>query len=95
MGRMAELYPDPLKLDPERWDPAKAKSIRPGQFTVFHWGPQTCLGKEMAYVEARVALVMILKKFDMLLADDPEKTYTTTIILLPQNGLLMQPVLRQ
>ena len=93
-GRLPEFFEDPLRLDPDRWNEENSKKIQPGLYTAFHWGPQTCLGKEMAYVEARVALVMILKRFDLLLADDPNKHYQFSIILFPQDGLLMQPVPR-
>jgi len=95
MGRCEEIYPEPLKFDPERWNETNVKQIKSGQFTAFHWGPQTCLGKEMAYVEARVVLLMLLRKFDFQLADDPNKTYQHSIILLPQDGMLIQPVHRQ
>lgn len=89
-GRL--LYDDPMKFDPDRWLPERAKSVPNGLFTAFHLGPQTCLGKEMAYVEARAALAAVLKKYSLSLVSDAEKVEykMPSIILLPKNGMTMR-----
>ena len=51
------------KFDPERWSPERAKDVRPFFFVPFHAGPRICLGQNMAYTEARVALVRIFQRF--------------------------------
>lgn len=48
MGRAEALYPNPLKLDPERWNEDNIKKIKPGQYSAFHWGPYTCLQQQTA-----------------------------------------------
>eukprot|EP01087_Luapelamoeba_hula_P020258 TRINITY_DN6884_c0_g1_i1.p1 TRINITY_DN6884_c0_g1~~TRINITY_DN6884_c0_g1_i1.p1 ORF type:complete len:306 (-),score=63.63 TRINITY_DN6884_c0_g1_i1:73-870(-) len=92
MGRLPEVYANPEKFDPDRWSEENVKSMPTGSFTAFHLGPQTCLGKEMAYMEARLALVLILKKYNFTLAEpiDTEKNVVVSVILLPENGLQIQ-----
>ena len=63
MGRMEELYENPLKFDPERWfKPENAKKTL-FEYPVFQAGPRTCLGMSMALFEAKVLTAMILQRF--------------------------------
>ncbi|KAG9130200.1 hypothetical protein Leryth_004190 [Lithospermum erythrorhizon] len=39
------------------------KKISPYKFSVFQAGPRTCLGKEMAFVQMKYIVAMLLKKF--------------------------------
>jgi cytochrome P450 len=58
--RNPEFWPNPEKFDPSRWlgDPPK-----PFTYLPFHGGPRLCLGMDMAFLEARVALVILLRKW--------------------------------
>ncbi|KAL6053372.1 putative cytochrome P450-dependent fatty acid hydroxylase [Balamuthia mandrillaris] len=90
MGRTE--YPDaPLQFRPERWTEEKAKeAYLKGLFTAFHLGPQTCLGKEMAYTEAVQTLCSIVKRFELRLVPGEEyKTFTPTLILSPRDGMMV------
>ncbi|KAL6052267.1 hypothetical protein QOT17_018669 [Balamuthia mandrillaris] len=90
MGRTE--YPDaPLQFRPERWTEEKAKeAYLKGLFTAFHLGPQTCLGKEMAYTEAVQTLCSIVKRFELRLVPGEEnKAFTPTLILTPRDGMMV------
>lgn len=90
-GRL--LYEDPMRFDPDRWLPDRAKALPRGLFTAFHLGPQTCLGKDMAYVEARVALASVIKAgFDLALIDESyvPRYAMPNPILVPLGGLHMR-----
>ncbi|KAK3268724.1 hypothetical protein CYMTET_22786, partial [Cymbomonas tetramitiformis] len=54
MGRSPKLWEDPLTFLPERHINDEGAFMQPNmyKFPVFQAGPRTCLGKEMAYLEA-------------------------------------------
>ncbi|KAL6052271.1 Cytochrome P450 monooxygenase pc-3 [Balamuthia mandrillaris] len=90
MGRTE--YPDaPLQFRPERWTEEKAKeAYLKGLFTAFHLGPQTCLGKEMAYTEAVQTMCAVVKRFQLkLMPGEENKAYASTIILTPKDGMMV------
>ena len=63
MGRMEKYWgKDCLDFKPERWFESE-KLPEAGVFSPFIMGPRQCLGKEMAYLEAKVMLSMIIPKF--------------------------------
>ena len=69
-----------------------ALDLPAGQFTAFHLGPQTCLGKEMAYLEAATGLTMCLMKYRFRMVPGqacvkPEEFYSPSIILGPKGGI--------
>lgn len=59
MGRDSQRYPEPLKVDPSRWIPFTQPS--PYEFPVFQAGPRMCLGVNMALLEAKCLITMILQ----------------------------------
>jgi len=63
MGRMEDLYENPLKFDPERWFKPENLKKTPFEFPVFQAGPRTCLGQHMAFFEAKILTTLILQKF--------------------------------
>jgi cytochrome P450 len=67
LGRMEEYWEEPLKFNPDRWDqPLK----HPFQFVPFHAGPQTCLGRPLAYQEATTMAALLLQHFSLRLVPD-------------------------
>ncbi|KAL6042828.1 Cytochrome P450 family 94 subfamily D polypeptide 2 [Balamuthia mandrillaris] len=93
MGRLEQLWKDddeddPMKYRPERWTEERIANMPKGIFPAFFLGPQTCLGKEMAYVEAAMVLCAVLKRYKIcLLPGEENKTYVTSIVMLPRGGL--------
>ncbi|VAI29979.1 unnamed protein product [Triticum turgidum subsp. durum] len=60
------LYPpDCAEFKPERWlgDDGAFRPESPFRYTVFHAGPRTCLGKEMAYVQMKSIAASVLEEF--------------------------------
>jgi len=68
MGRYFEYWDQPDEFRPERWceNANGGKPMPVGNqppFIPFQYGPRTCLGIHMAYLEVKVAMVLILQKF--------------------------------
>ncbi|XP_048529329.1 cytochrome P450 94B3-like [Triticum urartu] len=66
MGRLAAIWgKDCAEFKPERWlgDDGAFRPESPFRYTVFHAGPRTCLGKEMAYVQMKSIAASVLEEF--------------------------------
>ena len=62
------VWPDPLRFDPERFLPERARQRPAYAYKPFGVGRRTCLGRSFALVEATLALAMIVQRFEF---DDP------------------------
>ncbi|MDT7658270.1 MAG: hypothetical protein QOF38_2985 [Pseudonocardiales bacterium] len=62
--RLPELWPDPLRFEPSRWDPDRAEGHKPGphEFLPFGGGPHRCLGAAFATTELTVLLERLLQR---------------------------------
>lgn len=50
-------------FEPERFMPQNAASIPKHSFRPFELGPRNCIGQELAMIEARLALVLVVRDF--------------------------------
>jgi hypothetical protein len=72
--RLPELWPDPLRFRPERWNPSSPGFVRPGphEYLPFGGGSHRCLGAVFATSEMTVLLESLLRRTTMRLdAVDP------------------------
>lgn len=62
--RLPELWPDPLRFDPGRWDPDADGYRKPGphEFLPFGGGPHRCIGATFATVELKVMLAQLVRR---------------------------------
>eukprot|EP01120_Amphizonella_sp_Union-15-10_P008498 TRINITY_DN3065_c0_g2_i1.p1 TRINITY_DN3065_c0_g2~~TRINITY_DN3065_c0_g2_i1.p1 ORF type:complete len:245 (+),score=45.54 TRINITY_DN3065_c0_g2_i1:3-737(+) len=92
VGRWEGIWENPDIFDPDRFHPDKVKEKHPFAFIPFHAGPQTCLGQEMAYVEAKALLATVLPKFKFEVVPNQDLGPKSVLnpILVPSNGLLMR-----
>lgn len=56
--RLAEVWPDPLRFDPDRWEHKPA----PHEFLPFGGGPHRCIGAGLATTELTVMLKALLQR---------------------------------
>lgn len=75
MARMQSVWGDDAEFyNPDRWiDPSTGKLIQvsPYKFSVFLAGPRMCLGMKFALIEMKIALSMLLSKFELKTVRDP------------------------
>lgn len=66
-GRMAELFPEPLRLLPERFLDDDGSLRRPAPYTLlgFGGGHRMCIGKRLAGLELRMFLTQLLARFEL------------------------------
>ncbi|XP_043482165.1 probable cytochrome P450 6a14 [Leptopilina heterotoma] len=62
-----EIYPDPLKFDPERFTPENIAARHSYAYLPFGEGPRICIGMKFGYTQTKVALVNVLNKFQVTL----------------------------
>jgi hypothetical protein len=62
--RIADLWPEPDRFDPYRWDPGRPGHRRPGrhEYLPFGGGPHRCLGAGFAVAEMTVLVEQLLRR---------------------------------
>ncbi|CAL0332820.1 unnamed protein product [Lupinus luteus] len=67
MGRMENLWgKDCTEFKPERWlEDGVYHKENPFRYPVFHAGPRTCLGKDMAYIQMKSIIVCVMERFEI------------------------------
>jgi cytochrome P450 len=80
---LPELYPEPERFRPERWQ------RRPGPFEYipFSAGPRFCLGYNFAMTVLKVAVVMLLQRYRVSLIDRSRIDRVVRVTLRPRRGL--------
>lgn len=91
------LWQDPEKFDVYRFTPENKKSHSPCSFLPFGLGPRNCVGMRFALIEAKWALVNLLKKFEIVpCAETIEKIkFRNTGFSSPENPILLRVIKRE
>ncbi|CAG2115383.1 unnamed protein product, partial [Medioppia subpectinata] len=58
-----EYYPDPMRWDPERFLPENRHKLVPKTYMPFGTGPRNCVGMRFALMEAKTAIVQLIRRF--------------------------------
>ncbi|RKP27417.1 cytochrome P450 [Syncephalis pseudoplumigaleata] len=80
--RMKEVYgPDPEEFRPGRWIDASAEQLdlMRRMFLGFSLGSRACVGQTLAWVELRLALATLLRRFDFHVPDDAKVDMTPVL----------------
>jgi cytochrome P450 len=84
--RRANVFPDPLRVTPERW-----ASARPGpfQFLPFGNGARSCLGRQIAQVTLERGTSALLARYDPSLPGPHRLGWRMNVTLLPAGDPLL------
>ncbi|CAO3600752.1 unnamed protein product [Absidia cylindrospora] len=80
--------PDAKQFKPERWlmPDGSLRRENAGKWPAFHAGPRTCLGQNLATLEALVALSMLLRRYKFTMVPGQNVTYTVSLTLPMKEG---------
>jgi cytochrome P450 len=97
VGRMAvqrdpSLWDDPLRFDPNRFAPDRAKDIDRWQYVPFGGGPRSCIGDHFAMLEVTLALATLIRRAEIhsLDAEFPLALHFTMIAKGPIRARIQQ-----
>ncbi|XP_065879527.1 cytochrome P450 94A1-like [Euphorbia lathyris] len=97
MGRMERVWGhDCREFKPERWlnGDGKYEPLDQFRFPVFHCGPRSCLGKDLAYVQMKAIVAAVVYEFEIVAVDGGASAermvnppYVVSLILKMKGGL--------
>lgn len=70
--RIADVFPDPEKFDPDRYSDARQEDARPFSWIAFGGGKHKCSGNAFAMLQLKAIFSILLRRYTFELIDDKE-----------------------
>ena len=79
LHRDGDYWPQPDVFLPERWLVGPKDPLYPvkGAWRPFEYGPRNCIGQELAMMEMKIAMVLVLAMFDIEVAYEEADRHTS------------------
>ena len=77
-----ETFEEPFEFRPERWQDDK-NEVHPMTLMGFGSGPRGCIGKQLALLESKIALVKLLKRYSKIELPTREFKWTFSVSYEP------------
>jgi cytochrome P450 len=84
--RIPDIFPEPYKFQPERWQTIHPSSY---EFMSFSAGPRYCIGQSLAMMQLKIALSIILQRYSLTLKPGAVVDCVGFNSIRPKNGLPM------
>lgn len=68
LNRDPELYPEPLRFDPDRWLPERSAHLPRDAFLPFGAGGHKCLGEAFAWTQLNITLATLVRRWRFRIA---------------------------
>lgn len=87
-----QLYPDPEKFDPERFNEENIRNRHPFAWLPFGEGPRNCIGLKFGMMQIKIGLAVFLSKYRANISSKtviPPVLKTLTFLRAPKDGLFL------
>ncbi|KAF5602864.1 cytochrome P450 monooxygenase oxidoreductase [Fusarium subglutinans] len=88
MHNNKDVWENPGRFDPDRWDTEQVKNRPPGSYIPFAAGPRMCVGFNFALQEIKVFLPKLVYRYKFSLAQDGPIDYDPYFQLIRPNNFL-------
>nr|ACZ97410.2 cytochrome P450 CYP6CT1 [Zygaena filipendulae] len=88
-----DIFPDPENFDPERFTAINKANMHPCHWMPFGAGPRKCLGLRQGYIQTKLALIMILQRYELLLderTEIPIKVKKSSLTYAPETDIWLK-----
>jgi cytochrome P450 len=90
--RLAEVFPDPHRFDPQRFTLERKAALPKGAYVPFGGGSRTCIGMRFGQLEVKTITALVLQRFRLELPSDYELSVRMMPTLSPKRGLPLRLV---
>ena len=87
--RDARWFPDPLRFDPERWQPGTHTDRPRFAYFPFGGGVRQCIGEQFAWTEAILVIATVAQRWRLTLPEGTDMPVQPSFTLRPRDPLIM------